>query len=604
MNHPRSTLLTLWLFALLLAAAATPAVRAVDVPRWQVYETSLTSSGTYTTTTAYTTLTVTANFTDPNGVPHAVQGFLYGSDNPQGSGHVTYRIRYNMNIRGPWTYTVAASNGDSGLTVSTPVSLRCIATAPPPGGFVPHGFLRRDPGFLYSFVWDDGARPFLWGQTYYQVVNQARGQVGQCPTNPVPDPDTCPWRIAVKNSAGFGMNKVRMVVSPWTKDPRYVETQPFPRVGGVLNHNDLDLVHWQSLDTAVQYLNTQDIAAEIILFRDPLLRPGVQCPCSPPTCESFFGDLTQDQRYVRYAIARYAAYPNVIWSLTNEWQCTLQPKSYWNDMGCLIRGGCGGYGASADPWFSDTTKLRPLSIHPQPALCYGFFGEPWPVHAVLQHTNVGKGDQWGYNSIACNRRSDANSCPPVTGKDQIPIVNDEYGYLGKLANQDTHRNAIWGIAAGGGFGSAGDARATCLPGCNCGDPACIVAPIQSTQWADTLAPPATNGGEYADLQRLSSFFVNNAIPFWNMAPQTACQDAGRVYVLAEPATVPTRQYVIYDAIGGTVTVAVGNGTYAQVWLNPRTGVTTVKPNLVVTTGSASFAFGGFNDWVAWLKKIG
>jgi len=279
--------------------------------------------------------------------------------------------------------------------------------------------------------------------------------------------------------------------------------------------------------------------------------------------------------------------------------------SYWDDIGCLIRGGCGGYGASADPWFSNGSNLRPLSIHPRPALCYGFFGDTWPVHAVLQYTNVGKGDQWGYNSISCNRQAVA-TCPPASGKDQLPVINDEYGYLGNLANQDTHRNAIWGIATGGGFGSVGDARATCLLGgtcTSCPNSTCTVSPIQSTQWADTTASPATNGGEYGDLQRMTSFFVSHAIPFWDMAPQTTCQDTSRVYVLAEPATVATRQYVIYDAVGGTPTVTIGNGTYAQVWYNPRTGATTTKPNLVVTTGSASFAFGGFNDWVAWLKKM-
>jgi len=306
-----------WLFALLLALAGPPAARAVNVPQWSVYETSLTSVGTSTTKSAYTTITVTATFTDPSSVQHTVQGFLYSSDNPTGSGHVTYKIRYNMNIQGTWTYTVAASNGDAGLTVSTPVSVVCVAPAAPPGGVTPHGFLRRNSGFLDSFVWDDGARPFLWGQTYYQIVNQARGQSSLCPT-PVPTPDTCPWRIAVKNSSGFGMNKVRMLISPWDKDPRYAETQPFPRVSGALDHDDLDLTHWQSLDAAVQYMNTQDIASEIILFRDPLLPPGVKCPCS--ACESFFGTVPQDQRYVRYAMARYAAYPNVMWSLSNEWQ--------------------------------------------------------------------------------------------------------------------------------------------------------------------------------------------------------------------------------------------------------------------------------------------
>lgn len=110
------------LLALLLAFAGPPAARAVNVPQWSVYETSLTSVGTSTTKNAYTTITVTATFTDPSLVQHTVQGFLYSSDNPAGSGHVTYKIRYNMNIQGSWTYTVAASNGDAGLTVSTPVS--------------------------------------------------------------------------------------------------------------------------------------------------------------------------------------------------------------------------------------------------------------------------------------------------------------------------------------------------------------------------------------------------------------------------------------------------------------------------------------------------
>ncbi len=60
---------------------------------------------------------------------------------------------------------------------------------------------------------------------------------------------------------------------------------------------------------------------------------------------------------MRYVLARYGAYPNVIWCLVNEWNYSVLPQDYWNQMGRFVQ--------AEDPWSQDVGRPRALSIHQQ-----------------------------------------------------------------------------------------------------------------------------------------------------------------------------------------------------------------------------------------------
>jgi hypothetical protein len=484
--------------------------------RFSVCEIVLTSASTYTND--YTDASVTATFTQSGGVTKTVTGFWDG-DLPDGRG--VFRIRFNAANVGTLSYTTSSAdlglNGRSGsFTVSQTLGSR--------------GFVRRNTSLNpEKFVFDNGTRYFMWGQTYYQIVTNARAPGGN-------------WRLSVDNSFGYNMNKIRMLLSPFSSYPPYGGSQPFTNTA----HTSLDLTHWQKFDEVVNYLNQKPMVADVILFgTNPI---------------SYATDPVMDQKYVRYALARLAAFPNVIWCLTNEWQLSRYGdpagRWFWDKIGGIVQ--------SEDPWMSQGGNQRALSIHQKTDPLFEFFGSSWPSYAVLQfgtHQEQNPPvlhplpDDWGNFSIRNNFPSSSNQHP------DLPVVNDEYLYLcnpsscppNQVFSKEEHRQAMWGIATAGGYGSAGDLRM--INNQN---------PTISADWKDEP--------EYGDISHLVDFFVNHVSTWWRMTTQNPLVTSGsRVYVLADSGV----RYVVYAATGGTFTLNLpapsGASTYRVFLYDPTTG---------------------------------
>ena len=117
-----------------------------------------------------------------------------------------------------------------------------------------------------------------------------------------------PQTLAPLASAPF--NKLRMCVFP--NSYRYNENEPvyypFARGSdGAWDFTRPDPAFWQHLEQRVGQLRDLGIEADLILFH-PYNRWG------------FAGmDAACDDRYLRYAVARLAAYRNVWWWLANEY---------------------------------------------------------------------------------------------------------------------------------------------------------------------------------------------------------------------------------------------------------------------------------------------
>jgi hypothetical protein len=502
-----------------------PAEPAVVFPRWSVLEIDLDAAGKYRN--PYTEVTITAVLHGPNSIEKRVSGFWAGGN--------AFKVRFTPTVEGRWRYEVTSTPADAGLTAEGEFTV----TAPEAGA---HGFLRRDPAYPRSFVHDDGTRAFIWGQTYYEILRNAR-QGGD-------------WKRAIDGTRAHGMNKVRLLVNPsWdTSTEHYPRSSPFT----LGSRDGIAMEHWQALDDVVEYLAQRDLIADLILFLDH---------------HEGFGKKSQDLRYVRYVLARYAAYPNVIWCLTNEWNYTGKDEAFWNEIGILIR--------REDPWLREGDSLRPLSIHHQTGYTFDFAGTGWPVHAVIQvgvrNDKFEDGDRWGNHGIQVNSAHG------------IPVVNDEYGYLGEkdvsvgqgLFGGDKHRHTIWGIAAAGGYGSAGDIRKF--------DDG---TPVFSANWQD--AP------EYGDIARLVGFWTERGIEYWSMSSRNDLVAAGdRVYVLAREG----KEYVIYSAAGGTFALRLATGRYQATRFDPRTGATARFPD-VSGDPSRSFPLPEGDDWVVHLRKTG
>lgn len=522
------------LIAVLLAAGMP--TFAAGVPVWAVNEIVLRASRTYSN--PWMDTSVSAEFRGPGGLTTTVNGFWDGGQ--------TFKIRWTPSAAGRWTYlTQSADPGLNGKKGAIE------ATRPTAGS---HGFLRRDPRNPYSFVFDDGTRYFLFGNTFYGLISNALAGGS--------------WKTSVDRTRAIGMNKIRFAVS------RRDLNAP------LLPADKIDLPMYQQLDEVVRYLADKDIIADLIFFQRNQVNAYT---------------LEEAKRQLQYAIARYAAFPNVIWCLQNEWEYTKQPKPFWSALGQQA--------SREDPWARRGEYVRGLSIHQQTRYDWQFFGENWYSHVIVQLgvRNRGKahrggdewnlpkgkrerfpyGDDWGNFSIVFNH-----------GRN-VPVVNDEYGYIGEPADEtetgpdgkairytrEKHRHTMWGIYAGGGYGSAGD-KNEYADG----------KPYFSANWHDVP--------EWDDVKRLIGFFTGKKIEYWKMLPANDLAVGGeRVYVLADPA----RQYVVYAAAGGKFSIRLPVGKFQARRFDPRTAEDLAL--FTVTGGrSVEFSMPDAQDWVVYLKS--
>ena len=492
--------------------------------QWDVTEVTLTAESDYNN--PYREVEVSATFTGPEGQTLSLRGFWDGGR--------TYRLRFTPPAPGRWHYRIENNQQDGGLTGQGE-----ILVEPDDGP----GFVRRDSAHPYHFVHDDGSPYFMFGTTYYDLMLNA--MAGDR------------WQEAIDSARYYGINKVRMNGHPMHSEKSY-----YPFVDGFVtvstdsvNTDRLNIDYWQKLDEVIVYAAERGMKVDLMPF-------GIHRTYYAPT-------VGEDEQYLRYVIARYAAYPNVLWTLINEWNYRTRigiDKPYWNHMGQLLR--------DEDPWQTDRGGApRPLSIHQQTRIDWQFLNYAWPSHIILQvgvRTGQGtvadewdltaetqpayrEGDAWGNAGILYNRGH------------ELPVVNDEYGYIGEPRDRaaatdrndkeswprltrERHRNIIWGIYLAGGYGSAGDKNA--YPDGN---------PYFSANWH-----PAP---EYEDIKHLIDFFTTLGLPYRRMQPSNELVDAERVYLLAEAG----RHYLFYDASGSAFQATVEPGDYSLLRFNPATG---------------------------------
>lgn len=316
----------------------------------------------------------------------AVDGFYDGDG--------IYRVRFMPDTVGEWQYTtisnVAELDGQSG-------SFTCIA--PGPGN---HG-----PVHVYNtfhFTYADGTPYISVGTTCYAWVHQTEQLQQQT--------------LATLQSAPF--NKMRMCVFP--KHYPYNQNEPalHPYLEGAEGARDFNRPNpafFRHFERCVLDLQRLGIEADIILFH-PYDRWG-------------YATMTPDEnrRYLRYLVARLAAYRNIWWSMANEYDFMLKtiPLELWDELFQTVQ--------QRDPY------EHPRSIH-QAHLDYDYT-KPWVTHASVQKWDVIRSKAW-------------------RSQYQKPLVNDEPEYEGNIpyiwgnisARELVHR--FWVMFADGTYGGHGE----------------------------------------------------------------------------------------------------------------------------------------------------
>jgi hypothetical protein len=306
-----------------------------------------------------------------------------------GSGH--YVVRFLPPHAGVWTFSTT-STARSLDSISGSIE---VAASDDPGPVHAEGF---------HFAHADGT-PFIpLGTTAYAWTHQSA--------------ELQDATLRALSEAPF--TKIRMALFPkhYTFNTNEPDRFVFPRAGDRWDTTRFDLEYFRQLETRLTQLGELGIQADLILFH-PYDRWG-------------FANLGRaaDDRYVRYVARRLGAFPNVWWSLANEYDLLLtKDVADWDRIAGVIR---------------DNDHVgHLLSIHNWMEL-WDFHSE-WATHCSIQH-----GEQ-----LSARVRE-------WRGQWRKPVVVDECGYEGDIdqgwgfltAAEEVRR--IWDAVMAGGYATHGE----------------------------------------------------------------------------------------------------------------------------------------------------
>lgn len=214
-----------------------------------------------------------------------------------------YKVRFSPDTVGRWGFETTGSAKElTGLTGA----FDCVAANVSNRGPV-------STAHQFHFQYADGTPYFPFGTTCYSY-----GFIGE-PLD----------RMTLEDLKSAGFNKVRMCLLPKSLVRRQPVAMPFERIGSAVaatwqegeesgkigdrfNLARPNPFYFQNVERRIQDLMDAGVEADVILFH-PYDARGF----------SAMGDEADD-RYLRYAVARLAAYRNVWWSIANEYDLEVQ----------------------------------------------------------------------------------------------------------------------------------------------------------------------------------------------------------------------------------------------------------------------------------------
>ncbi len=252
-------------------------------------------------------------------------------------GQGTYRVRFSPPTPGEWKYETKSNRPElSGKTGSL------TATAPTKGN---HGPVRV--AHTYHFAYADGTPYYQIGTTCYAWVHQDEKLQEQ----------------TLKTLSEAPFNKIRFCVFP--KRYTYNQNEPllYPFEGtppATWDFTRFNPEFFRHFEKRIQQLCEMGIEADVILFH--------------PYDKGHWGfdrmDAASDDRYLRYVVARFAAYRNVWWSMANEYDFMKEKTpADWDRFFQIVQ--------TCDPY----ERLR--SIH-NGTLIYNHT-QRWVTHASIQN---------------------------------------------------------------------------------------------------------------------------------------------------------------------------------------------------------------------------
>lgn len=492
----------------------------------------------------FTDVSVNGKFKMEGGSPVMVDGFC---DSEDGS---TCRIRFMPNRPGQYTGSVHFRQGN--FTESKTVSFS-VKKSPR------RGPVRVDREHPFHFVWEGTGEHYFWNSTTaYALIGWRDEEV---------------IRESIDRLHRLKINRIRAAVFPprvkgadeWS-EPTVMNDSLFSFLSNPwvaahpesVNNPDFDVrrfnvKHWQKFDRLLEYARGKDMVVSVIFYVSGFM------PGNYPFKNDSAGQ--DEKRYYQYAVARFGAYSNVMWDLSNEYNL-FRDNEWAEKMGTFLK--------ECDPYDHLT------SVHHNRDN-FNFRKSPWVDFALYQSWD----EKGGYNYMMHNRKEQIKLERPM------PQINEEYGYEDHYPpyegnrkypsrSSDNRRRLAWEISMAGCYQTTGE-RAN-EPGYG--------------GWTNG------RGNDKMVMLRgyahMRDFF--EGFSWWKLQPHPEIVDKNTL-CLAEPG----KRYVLYFPKGGTTNANVLKGWYRAKWYNPREGKYVKKMKLLVDS-SQPFTAPDTEDWVLTLER--
>jgi hypothetical protein len=211
-------------------------------------------------------------------------------------GEGIYKVRFMPEKEGTWSYSINSNDKKTGKKKG-----QFLCTPAQKGN---HGLVTVKDTF--NFAYSDGTPHYSFGTTCYAWVHQ-----GDSLAN-----------LTLKTLSKGQFNKIRMCIFPKSYDWNNNEPLLYPFEGTPPEKWDFSRfnpIYFRNIENRIRQLDSLGIEADLIVFH--------------PYDSWGFSKMPQetDERYIRYIIARFAAYKNVWWSLANEYDLMWAKKMEdWN----------------------------------------------------------------------------------------------------------------------------------------------------------------------------------------------------------------------------------------------------------------------------------
>ena len=324
-------------FFLILANFVSSPANAADVEQWGVWEMSLDGPRDGN---PYLDVQLSAAFSQGDN-RIVVPGFYDGDG--------VYKVRFSPPAQGEWRYETQSNRPElNGKTGSF--------TAGPPSADN-HGPVQVFKTFYLRYA--DGTPYHQFGTTCYAWIHQTEELQQQ----------------TLKTLAASPFNKIRFCIFP--KSYAYNQNEPElfafqKQADGTFDFDRPDPAFWHHIEQRILDLQRLGIEADLILWH-PYDRWGFKSMSD-----------AEDDRYLRYCIARLSAFRNVWWSLANEYD-------FMSNVGGRDRGN-----KTMEDWDRFFSILQNEDPHQRfRGIHNGSFWydhtKDWVTHASLQTSNMAGG---------------------------------------------------------------------------------------------------------------------------------------------------------------------------------------------------------------------